>query len=91
MGARLNIRVYAHPNRGDAIEAPRDSIDAIKFLLAFGVEAIDSLLQGKLDFGLGFADPGKDTAMWVSTCREDALQFTTADDIEPAAQFRKCP
>ena len=69
----------------------RDSIDALQFRFAFGVERINVLPQRKFDFLPGFADAGKDAPARVAAGRDDALQFTAADDVESAAEPRDRP
>ena len=83
---RLHVRVHAHRHGRPFLQARGHAVDALQFRLALGVERVNALPQGELDFAFGLAHAGKGALARVAAGRHDPLQFAAAHDVESAAE-----
>ena len=83
---RLHVRVHAHRHGRGFLQARRHAVDALQLRLALGVERIDALPQGELDFAFRLAHAGEGASARVAAGRHHPLQLAAADDVESAAE-----
>ena len=86
MRVRLHVRVYAHRHRRDLLQACRHAVNSLQLWLALGVEGVDPLPQGELDFAFRLAHPREGASARVTSSRDHPLQLATAHDVESAAE-----
>src|SRR5690242_2403903 len=89
MRVRFDVRVHAHGDGRDFFQARSHAVDAFQFRFALGVERINAFFECELDFRLGFAHAGKNAFTRIAARGNHALQLTTADDVETAAEIRE--
>ena len=93
---RLCIHVWIHSNghRRSCLQSSGNFVDALELGLAFDVEAMDSLTQGKGDFLLRLSDARKRAGTCAASGSQDPEELTSGDDVEcgpfPGQQAQDC-
>jgi len=82
----FDVGIHAHRNRRDLFQPGGDAVDALEFRLAFGIERVNALLEGELDFVLGLSHAREGASAGVATGVQDPLQLAAADDVEPGPE-----
>src|SRR5690242_20324519 len=67
VSARSNVGIHAHSYRGDFFQARSNLVNSLQFRFAFGIESVNTLLEGKLDFLSAFAHTCEGATMRITT------------------------
>ena len=87
VGLRVDVGIHTDGDWGGEAEVFGDLVDQLEFGDGLGVDAVDVVFEGILEFVAGFADAGEGALGAAAAGLEDAVELATGDDVEAAAEF----
>ena len=82
----IDIGIHAQRNRRARFFCARDAIDMFQLRFTLDIEAVNTLLEGVLDFLSRFAHPGERAFGRIATGSEYAIKFATRNDVKTCAR-----